>query len=157
MNVAGVAKGLAAAESEKALGNQAVARKDRAQAVVHYTEAIEALHDTRAQSPTDDEHKKIKTLLGVCLSNRAAAWLLPGDGQDARKALKDADEAISHSPEYGKACVAQESGEDALAHACSDAVTTARRRRSSSSGRFQTRLIRSATLWARRPSRLKWV
>ncbi|KAI0357870.1 hypothetical protein OH77DRAFT_1422004 [Trametes cingulata] len=103
MNLEGIAKGLRNAESEKALGNQAIARKDRAGAVNHYTEAIESLRDAWGQSPTDEETKKIKTMLAVCFSNRAASWLLPGDGQDARKALKDADDAIWHDAEYGKA------------------------------------------------------
>lgn len=103
MNLAGVAQGLSAAESQKALGNQTVARKDRAGAVAHYTEAIESLHDAWGQKPTDEEDKKIRTLLCVCLANRAAAWLLPGTGQDARKALKDAEEAIARDAEYGKA------------------------------------------------------
>ncbi|KAI0363201.1 hypothetical protein BV20DRAFT_1031704 [Pilatotrama ljubarskyi] len=103
MNLKGVAKGLQTAESEKGLGNQAITRKDRAGAVRHYTEAIESLRDAWAQSPTEEETKKIKALLAVCFSNRAASWLLPGDGRDASKALKDAKDASWHDAEYGKA------------------------------------------------------
>lgn len=103
MNVQGVAKGLASAESEKALGNAAVARKDRADAVKHYTEAIESLLDARGQSPTNDELKKIKSMLSICMANRAAAYLMEGKGQDPKKALQDAQDATKMDEDYGKA------------------------------------------------------
>ncbi|PSR75757.1 hypothetical protein PHLCEN_2v8874 [Hermanssonia centrifuga] len=102
-NKEGVLTGLSTAESEKTLGNQAVARKDRLKAVRHYTEAIECLQDARAQSPTEDELKKIKSLVSVCYANRAAAWLMEGTGQDPKKALEDAECAVRFDETYGKA------------------------------------------------------
>ncbi|CCM05405.1 uncharacterized protein FIBRA_07621 [Fibroporia radiculosa] len=103
LNVAGVAKGIVTAESEKALGNEAVGRKDRAEALKHYTEAIENLVEALAQKPTDAETKRCKNLLSVCLSNRAAAHLLEGDGRDPKKALEDAEQATEMDGNYGKA------------------------------------------------------
>ncbi|TBU41481.1 hypothetical protein BD309DRAFT_965177 [Dichomitus squalens] len=102
-NVAGVNKGIREAENEKERGNRAFVSKDRTKAVEHYTKAIDWLHDAAAQKPTDVELVKIKAVEAVCLSNRAATWLLPGDGQDAQKALEDADMAIEEDCEYAKA------------------------------------------------------
>ena len=104
-NAKGVADALRAAEHEKELGNKAFARRDRAQAVARYTEAIECLRDAAAQKPADAEESKIKATIAVCCANRAAAWLLPGAGRDPRKALDDAEEAIAQDPGYGKGCV----------------------------------------------------
>ena len=105
MNIAGVAKGIQTAETEKTRGNQAFANKNRVAAVQHYTNAIDELAHAAAQKPTDAEEKKIKGMLAVCFANRAAAYLLPGEGQDAQKALEDADQAIKQDAEYSKACV----------------------------------------------------
>ena len=105
MNIAGVAKGIQTAETEKTRGNQAFAKKNRVAAVQHYTDAIDELVHAAAQKPTDAEEKKIKGMLAVCFANRAAAYLLPGEGQDAQKALEDADQAITQDAEYSKACV----------------------------------------------------
>ncbi len=91
------------AESEKALGNKAIASKNRSNAVKHYTEAIECLLDARSQNPTDVEQKKIISLLSICLANRAAAWLMDGQGQDPKKALEDATQASVFDENYGKA------------------------------------------------------
>ncbi|CAL1709540.1 unnamed protein product [Somion occarium] len=102
-NRIGIAKGLQQAESEKALGNQAVARKNRDNAVKHYGEAIECLYNAWSQKPTEAETRKIKNLMSICLSNRAAAWLMEGVKRDPQKALKDAEEAIDRDPSYGKA------------------------------------------------------
>ena len=41
--------------------------------------------------------------MAVVLANRAAAWLLDGEGQDAKKALQDAELAVTFDEEYGKA------------------------------------------------------
>lgn len=101
-NKAGVAQGLRNAEREKASGNAAIARKDRTKAVAHYTEAIECLVDASAQKPTDEEEKQLERLWVVCFANRAAAWLLEGPGQDAKKALDDATEAVKRDEGYAK-------------------------------------------------------
>lgn len=96
-------KGLELAESEKALGNQAIARQDRAAAITHYTGAIDCLCDARGQNPNDSEMKSIEELFSICLGNRAAAWLLAGPGQDPKKALRDSMEAVRLNEDYIKA------------------------------------------------------
>ena len=93
------------AENEKERGNKAFVGKNRTKATEHYTKAIDYLHDAVAQKPTDAELAKIKTMEAVCLSNRAATWLIPGNGQNAQKALEDAEQAIEKDCEYPKASV----------------------------------------------------
>lgn len=105
MNIAGVKNGIRDAEQEKERGNRAFVNKDRKKAVDHYTKAIDCLLDAESQKPTDVELVKIKAVEAVCFSNRAASWLLPGQGQDAQKALADADRAIEEDCEYAKASV----------------------------------------------------
>ncbi|KAI0693695.1 hypothetical protein C8T65DRAFT_63286 [Cerioporus squamosus] len=101
-NVVGVAKGIRSAELAKERGNRAFASKNRDQAVALYTEAIESLKDAWAQKPSDAEEKKIKAMFAVCYSNRAASYLLPEEGQDALKALDDANNAIKYDADYAK-------------------------------------------------------
>ncbi|TFK82260.1 hypothetical protein K466DRAFT_530642 [Polyporus arcularius HHB13444] len=101
-NVAGVAKDIRSAESAKERGNKAFASKNREQAVKLYSEAIESLNDAWAQKPSDAEERKIKSMFAVCYSNRAASYLLPGEGQDAKKALDDANNAVKYNPDYAK-------------------------------------------------------
>ena len=105
MNVAGVKNGIRDAEQEKERGNRAFVNKDRKEAIEHYTKAIDLLLDAQSQKPTDAELVKIKAVEAVCFSNRAASWLLPGDGQDGQKALADAERAIEEDCEYAKAPV----------------------------------------------------
>ncbi len=103
-NVAGVAKDIRSAESAKERGNKAFASKNRGQAVKLYTEAIESLKDAWAQKPSDAEERKIKSMFAVCYSNRAASYLLPGEGQDAQSALDDANNAVKYDADYAKGC-----------------------------------------------------
>ncbi|PIL29300.1 transporter [Ganoderma sinense ZZ0214-1] len=103
MNIAGVKNGIRDAEQEKERGNRAFVNKDRKKAIEHYNKAIDCLLDAESQKPTDAELVKIKAVEAVCFSNRAASWLLPGEGQDAQKALADADRAIEEDCEYAKA------------------------------------------------------
>ncbi|KAJ3557616.1 hypothetical protein NM688_g1378 [Phlebia brevispora] len=102
-NKRGVQAGMNIGESEKALGNQAMARKDRAAAVKHYTEAINGLFGANTEHPTEEEHKRIRNLLSICLANRAAAWLLDGEGQDVKRAARDAEDATEWNEDYAKA------------------------------------------------------
>ncbi|KAH9831777.1 uncharacterized protein C8Q71DRAFT_780277 [Rhodofomes roseus] len=105
LNVKGVAKATRRAEEEKRLGNEAVGRKDRTAAVKHYSEAFEFYADAFSQKPTataDEEHG-IKRSMAICLANRAAAWLMEGEGRDAKKALADAERAAAFDEDYGKA------------------------------------------------------
>ena len=103
LNVKGIAQTTRRAEEEKQLGNAAVGRKDRAAAVKHYSEAFEFLRDGAAQNPTAAEKRDLQKRMAVVLANRAAAWLLDGEGQDAKKALQDAELAVTFDEEYGKA------------------------------------------------------
>ena len=103
MNEKGVSVGIQIAENEKAAGNKAMANKDRDLAVKHYNEAIECLLDAKAQKPDGEDLKKVTALFGVCFANRSAAWLLEGEGQDPKKALEDALQAIKFNEDYAKA------------------------------------------------------
>lgn len=103
LNVKGIAKATKRAEEEKRLGNEAIGRKDRASAVKHYSEAYEFLADAIAQNPVDGEKRDIKRAMAICLANRAAAWLMEGEGQDAKTALTDAERATTFDENYGKA------------------------------------------------------
>lgn len=103
MNEQGVGVGIRLAETEKAVGNKAMASKDRETAAKHYTEAIECLLDVKAQNPDGEDLKKMKALFSICFANRAAAWLLEGDEQDPKKALGDALQAITFDGDYAKA------------------------------------------------------
>ena len=103
LNVKGIVKATRRAEEEKQLGNDAIGRKDRTAAVKHYSEAYQFLADAIAQNAIDEEKRDIKRKMAICLSNRAAAWLLDGQGQDAKKALQDAEKAATIDEDYGKA------------------------------------------------------
>ncbi|KAI0826083.1 hypothetical protein BC629DRAFT_47313 [Irpex lacteus] len=102
-NVKGVAQGLSTGQSEKSLGNQALASKDRQKALKHYTEAIESLQDAISQSPNAEEEKKIAELMSVCYTNRSAAWMMGGGGFDPKRALKDAEDGVKWNENYSKA------------------------------------------------------
>ena len=65
-------------------------------------EAIECIVDASAQKPTDEEEKELVRLWTVCFANRAAAWLMEGPGQDGKKALEDATEAVGKDENYAK-------------------------------------------------------
>lgn len=90
-------------QSEKSLGNQALASKDRQKALKHYTEAIESLQDAISQSPNAEEEKKIAELMSVCYTNRSAAWMMGGGGFDPKRALKDAEDGVKWNENYSKA------------------------------------------------------
>ncbi|KAI0753222.1 hypothetical protein C8Q80DRAFT_500959 [Daedaleopsis nitida] len=122
-NVKGYAKGLKNAEKEKELGNKAFANKDRQQALAHYTEAIESLMDALGNKTTPAETQKIKRLSAVCFPNRAATWLLPEEGQDAGKALEDAETAIRQDADYGKGYYRKAKAQQLLAQS-SEAIDT---------------------------------
>ncbi|KAH9918843.1 uncharacterized protein B0H18DRAFT_882487 [Fomitopsis serialis] len=103
LSIQGVAKAIKRAEEEKQLGNEAIGRKDRTAAIKHYSEAYEFLADAIAQNPTVEQTRDIKRVTAICLANRAAALLLEGEGQDAKKALADAERAATFDENYGKA------------------------------------------------------
>ncbi|KAI0088310.1 hypothetical protein BDY19DRAFT_891241 [Irpex rosettiformis] len=102
-NAKGVARGWSSGQTEKSLGNKALANNDSQKAVAHYTEAIESLQHAMSQNPTKEEKKSISELISVCFANRSAAWMLQGRGVDPKKALRDAEEADIWNENYIKA------------------------------------------------------
>ncbi|KAL4247543.1 hypothetical protein ABKN59_007345 [Abortiporus biennis] len=102
-NKAGVAKGLRDADKAKALGNQAISQKNRKNAVKYYTDAINSLTDALAQMPTEEEERKGKAMLSICLANRAAAHLMDGEGQSPKEALNDGKLSVKFNESYAKA------------------------------------------------------
>ncbi|THH29493.1 hypothetical protein EUX98_g4696 [Antrodiella citrinella] len=103
MNKTGIAEGLRSGSRSKVLGNDAMKRKNRPDAVRHYTDAVGWLWGAASQKPDTKELKEIDALWSVCLGNRAAAYLMDGEGQDAAKALQDALEACKLNKDYAKA------------------------------------------------------
>jgi tetratricopeptide (TPR) repeat protein len=89
LNQEGVRNSMAFAEKSKAAGNKAFAQKERKAAVDAYTDTIDHLVDALAQKPDAADEEKAKRLMAVSYANRAAAYLLPGDGVDLDKALAD--------------------------------------------------------------------
>jgi hypothetical protein len=57
------------------------------------------------QRPNAEDEKKAKRQLAVCHANRAAAYLLPGAGLDAKAVLEDGKRAEDTDPTYEKAYV----------------------------------------------------
>lgn len=94
---------MAFAEKSKAAGNKAFAQKERKAAVDAYTDTIDHLVDVLAQKPDVVDEEKAKRLMAVSYANRAAAYLLPGDGVDLDKALADGMAAEEVDPTYSKA------------------------------------------------------
>lgn len=91
------------AEKSKAVGNKAFEKKERKAAVDAYTDAIDHLVDVLAQKPDTTDEERAKRLMAVSYANRAAAYLLPGDGVDLDKALADGVAAEKADPTYSKA------------------------------------------------------
>lgn len=64
--------------------------KRKGKAVVEaYTDTIDHLVGVLAQKPDTADEEKAKRLMGVSYTNRAAAYLLLGDGVNLNKALAD--------------------------------------------------------------------
>jgi hypothetical protein len=91
------------AEKAKDDGNAAFAREDRSAAIEAYSEAMERMRDALEQNPDEEQVAKAVTFLAICLSNRAAAYLMDGEGMDAMKAVRDGEKAESVDPNYVKA------------------------------------------------------
>ncbi|CAA7267660.1 unnamed protein product [Cyclocybe aegerita] len=107
LNEEGVRNGLVLAEKAKVVGNNAFSQKDRKAAVKAYGEALSWLLDVLAQKPDTADEEKAKKLQAVCYANRAAAYLIPGEGINLRKALQDGKDAEKADPGYAKAYVRQ--------------------------------------------------
>ncbi|KAF8061481.1 hypothetical protein FPV67DRAFT_281733 [Lyophyllum atratum] len=107
LNEDGVRKALVSADKLKTAGNASFSRKDRLEAVKAYTGAIDALIDVLSMTPDIEDEKKAKKQLAICYGNRAAAYLIPGTGVDAKKAIEDGKSAQEWDPNYTKAYIRQ--------------------------------------------------
>jgi hypothetical protein len=105
MNETGVATGLRLGEEAKKAGNTAFAKKDRAGALKAYTTAIDHYIDALSQRPDVEDEKKAKTQLAICFGNRAATYLLPGQGVDPKAALESAKRSEQTDSSYEKSSV----------------------------------------------------
>lgn len=105
LNQQGVQAGLDLAEKAKTAGNKAFSQKDRRSAIKAYNEALSHLVDVLAQKPNDEDEQKAVNLRAICFANRAATYLVPGDGMDLNKALEDGKAAEGVNPSYAKAYV----------------------------------------------------
>ncbi|KAH6918910.1 hypothetical protein BKA70DRAFT_1367014 [Coprinopsis sp. MPI-PUGE-AT-0042] len=95
------------AEREKAAGNKAFAANKRKAALNAYEKAIDALSDASGQALSLEEEKKVKRMLAICYSNRAATHMMPGPGLNVQKALDDGQVAEKADPSYNKCYVRQ--------------------------------------------------
>ena len=102
MNEENVAKGLKIGAGAKATANAAYAKQNCAVALKAYSEAIRTYEHVLTQRPDTAEEKTALRQLAVCYANRAAAYLLPGQGLDHEAALKDARKAEEVDPTYEK-------------------------------------------------------
>lgn len=99
------------AEKHKLTGNAAFDLRDRTLALKEYGLALDRLDDCldTGEEVRNDEvyQRKVTKLKAVCLSNRAAAWMLEGEGMDVDKALKDGHQAEEADPSYVKSYVSR--------------------------------------------------
>ncbi|KAI0065748.1 hypothetical protein BV25DRAFT_1913195 [Artomyces pyxidatus] len=96
---------IALAEYAKETGNKAFAAKDRARAVEAYSDALKQLDGSviGLRTPEFEERSKKRDHLGAVISaNRAAAYLLDGEGRDPSRALHDGLMAADMNPDYVK-------------------------------------------------------
>ncbi|KAF4614920.1 hypothetical protein D9613_002768 [Agrocybe pediades] len=131
LNKKGVKIGMELAEKEKASGNKAFAKKDRKAAIEAYSAAVGHTTDVLSQKPDIKEQEKATKLRAVCLANRAAAQLLPGDDMNAKSALEDGKAAETLDPSYAKAYARQAAASEALGNIteAQDAIARALRRK----------------------------
>ena len=90
----------------KDAGNAAYARKDPAEAITQYAQAIEDLEKLLLKSISKEEERDRETraLIAVCWANSSAAKMLevPGNETNLEDARLDAEEAITSDPIYAK-------------------------------------------------------
>ncbi|KAI0065750.1 hypothetical protein BV25DRAFT_1913196 [Artomyces pyxidatus] len=94
------------AEEAKQAGNNAFAARDRAAAVKSYDDALEHLNACICgfrRAKIKERTKRREGLGAIIFANRAAAYLLDGEGQDLMAALHDGQMAASMNPGYAKA------------------------------------------------------
>ena len=87
-------------------GNKAYKSGNREEAISSFQDASETLEKLLMKSLSEAQERETETrrLLAVCLSNSAAARLLPVDGQkDPEGAIADAQRAIEADASYAKA------------------------------------------------------
>lgn len=93
------------AEEAKVAANNAFKVKDRATALKKYTETMDLVQDALLQRPGVEQRKTAEKLFAICLGNRAATYLMDGEGKNVSKALEDAKKAEVYDVDYGKGCV----------------------------------------------------
>lgn len=131
LNQQGVQTGLVLAEKAKTAGNKAFSQKDRRSAIKAYSEALSHLVDVLSQKPNDEDEKKAINLRAICFANRAATYLVPGDGMNLKKALEDGKAAEAINPSYAKAYIRQSTALQRLGKMddAQDAIVRALRRK----------------------------
>jgi len=95
------------AEKFKLEGNDAFSKNDRVAALDAYKEALKHAVEALIRKPSHEDEDKAKRLQAICLSNRAATYMLPGEGLDAKQALADGRASERADPSYKKAYVRQ--------------------------------------------------
>ncbi|KAI0065791.1 hypothetical protein BV25DRAFT_1836074 [Artomyces pyxidatus] len=90
-------------QKAKKAGDDAFGAKDRAVAVKAYGEALDHLDEAMRESHTEEQEQNTKRLIAICLSDRAAAYMLEGEGMEPALALSDAEEAEEADPSHLKA------------------------------------------------------
>ncbi|KAI0040713.1 hypothetical protein FA95DRAFT_1566171 [Auriscalpium vulgare] len=96
---------IADADAARLRGNALYARRERRAALDAYDEAVDSLEHVEVLGYGGADARRARPALAVALANRAAAHLLAGPGQDARKALADGSAAVRADPRYVKGCV----------------------------------------------------
>ncbi|KDR73474.1 hypothetical protein GALMADRAFT_612005 [Galerina marginata CBS 339.88] len=128
LNEQGVREFMALAVKAKTTGNQAFTKKDRKAALDAYGEALGHIIELLSQKPDPDDEAKAVRLRAICYANRAATYLMPGEGSDFKKALQDGKASEEVDPSYSKA---QATASDMLGNTdgALDAIARALRRK----------------------------
>ncbi|KAG7094259.1 hypothetical protein E1B28_007863 [Marasmius oreades] len=98
-----ISRCMAMANHFKEKGNQSFKAGKRKEALDLYQHAIDSLFKIfGAGDPDEEQVEKASRWIAVCRANRAATWLLNGEGKDAEKALEEAKMAENLYPGYAK-------------------------------------------------------
>ncbi|KAF9533411.1 hypothetical protein CPB83DRAFT_782965 [Crepidotus variabilis] len=131
LNHKGKITAMTRAEKAKNEGNKSFSKKDREAALKSYKQALDLVEDVLCQKPTEAEEKAAKKLQAICFANRAAAYMIPGEGCDASKALEDGKAAEAADPSYNKSYIRQASAYQSLGDldGAKDAIARALKRK----------------------------
>ncbi|KAF6747198.1 hypothetical protein DFP72DRAFT_613572 [Ephemerocybe angulata] len=86
----------------KEQGNVAFRSGKTKEAIDHYTQALRRFEDAHCQKVLEKEKKEVMKLMAVTISNRSAAFVLPGETQDLESAVNDGTKAIFADKFYAK-------------------------------------------------------